>query len=157
MGIRRWLSIIAGGLALVAVLGLAYLNSLQLFASDPVSQTGNGAIDGYDPVAYFREGRAQPGDSSHTHAWNGATWRFASEENRAAFAAEPERYAPAFGGYCAFAVANGYTAKSDPEAFTIAGDRLYLNFDRATQEKWLAERDAMIENGRRNWPGVIED
>jgi hypothetical protein len=157
MGIRRWLWAIVGGLALVAVLGLAYLNSLQLFASEAVSQTGNGAIDGYDPVAYFREGKALPGDPSHTHAWNGATWRFASEENRAAFAAEPERYAPAFGGYCAFAVANGYTAKSDPEAFAVVEDRLYLNFDRATQEKWLAERDAMIANGRRNWPGVIED
>jgi hypothetical protein len=157
MGIRRWLLAIAGALALVAVLGLAYLNSLQLFASDPVSQTGDGALDGHDPVAYFREGRAVPGDPSLTHAWNGATWRFASEDNRAAFAAEPERFAPAFGGYCAFAVANGYTAKSDPEAFTIVEDRLYLNFDRATQEQWLAERDAMIANGRRNWPGVIED
>ena len=157
MGIRRWLWTIAGGLAVVAVLGLAYLNSLQLFASAPVSETGNGAIDGYDPVAYFREGRAVAGDPDHTHTWNGATWRFASDENRAAFAAEPERYAPAFGGYCAFAVANGYTAKSDPEAFSIVENALYLNFDRATQEKWLAERDAMIASGRRNWPGVIED
>jgi hypothetical protein len=157
MGIRRWLLAGAGALALAAVLGLAYLSSLQLFASEPVSATGNGAIDGYDPVAYFREGRALPGDPQHTHAWNGATWRFASEANRAAFAAEPERWAPAFGGYCAFAVANGYTAKSDPEAFSIVEERLYLNFDRATREKWLAERDAMIANGRRNWPGVIED
>jgi YHS domain-containing protein len=157
MRIRRWLLAIAGALALVGALALAYLDSLQMFASDPVSQTGDGAIDGYDPVAYFRSGRAVRGDARHEHEWNGATWRFASEENRAAFAADPERYAPAFGGYCAFAVANGYTAKPDPEAWSIAGDRLYLNFDRATQEKWLATRDAMIANGRRNWPRVIED
>ena len=157
MGIRRWLLAAAGALALALVLGFAYLSSLQLFASDPVSQTGSGAIDGYDPVAYFRYGRAVTGDPRHTHAWNGAIWRFASEENRAAFAAEPERYAPAFGGYCAFAVANGYTAKSDPAVFAIVDGRLYLNFDRATQEKWEAERDVMIENGRRGWPGVIED
>ena len=157
MKLPGWLWKLAVALALVAGLALAYLNSLQMFASDPVSHTGNGAIDGYDPVAYFQEGRPLRGDARYRHEWNGVTWRFASEANRAAFAAEPERYAPQFGGYCAYAVANGYTAKSDPEAWHIAEGRLYLNFDAGTRDDWLADRAGMIAEGRRNWPRVIQD
>jgi YHS domain-containing protein len=83
------------------------------------------AIKGYDPVAYFKSGKPVEGTGTHEHRWMGATWRFASAANRDAFAADPQRYAPQFGGYCAWAVSQGYTADIDPEAWTIVGDKLY--------------------------------
>jgi YHS domain-containing protein len=157
MRIPGWLWKLAVALALLAGVALAYLSSLQMFASDPVSQTRNGAIDGYDPVAYFEAGEPIRGDSRHQYEWNGATWSFATEAHRAAFAADPERYAPQFGGYCAYAVGNGYTAKPDPEAWHIEEGRLYLNFDESTQKSWLADRANLIASGQRNWPRVIND
>ena len=66
----------------------------------------------------------------------GATWRFAWPENRDAFAADPESYAPQYGGWCAWAVAHGYTAKIDPEAWSIVDGRLYLNYSKAVQLQW---------------------
>jgi hypothetical protein len=157
MNVRRWIWVLGIVLVAGAGLALAYLNSLQLFATDPVSRTANGAIDGYDAVSYFSAGRPMRGDARYVHDWNGATWRFVSAENRDAFAADPERYAPQFGGYCAWAVGHGYTAKSDPEAWHVADGRLYLNFDAAVRDDWLAERERWITEGRTHWPAVIED
>ncbi len=157
MKFPSWLWKVGVALVLVAAVALGYLNSLQLWATDPVSHTGNGAIDGYDPVAYFKAQKPVRGDPRYIHEWHGATWRFASEENRAAFAAAPERYAPQFGGYCAFAVASGYTAKSDPEAWHVEGDRLYLNFDQSVKSDWMEKRAELIPEGAKNWPRVIED
>jgi YHS domain-containing protein len=110
------------------------------------------AIRGYDPVAYFTEGRPVEGDSDFELDWNGATWRFASSENRASFEANPERYAPQFGGYCAWAVAQGYTASIDPEAWDIVDDRLFLNYSKDVQTKWRADRPGFIASADANWP-----
>jgi YHS domain-containing protein len=147
--------------ALLAVLAFgafqAYLYSLGLYASAPVYQTGNGAIDGYDPVAYFNAGQPQRGQARFRETWNGAVWSFASAANQATFRAEPERYAPQFGGYCAYAVANGYTAKADPTAWHIEDGRLYLNFDASVKADWRQRRGELIAAGQRNWPRVIED
>ena len=114
------------------------------------------AIRGTDPVAYFTEGRAVPGDPDIAHEWSGATWRFASEENRARFIADPAAYAPQFGGYCSWAVSKGYTASTDPEAWTIVDGKLYLNYSKDVQKQWLADRDAAIARAEANWPGVLD-
>ncbi|MEM6355700.1 MAG: YHS domain-containing (seleno)protein, partial [Pseudomonadota bacterium] len=105
--------------AFAAALGLAALAPITATAAeDPVYQSFLGtAIDGTDPVAYFTEGKPVEGSSDFTHEWNGATWRFSSAENRDLFAGDPEKYAPQYGGYCAWAVAQGYTASTDPEAW----------------------------------------
>lgn len=125
---------------------------------DPVFTTrGNLAIRGYDPVAYFTEGKAVKGDKDFTLGWRGADWRFASDENRGLFADDPEKYAPRYGGYCAWAVSNNYTAPTDPDAFTIVGDKLYLNYNRKIMEQWLDDRDAHIESADRNWPAVLKE
>lgn len=149
------------GLAVVAVIGFggfqAFMYSIGYYATAPVYQTSRGALDGYDPVAFFTDGKPAAGRDELTHDWNGAVWRFASAENLAAFRQEPERYAPQFGGYCAFAVANGYTAKSDPEAWHIADGRLYLNFDSSVREQWLAKKAEFIRAAAENWPAVIRD
>lgn len=125
-------------------------------AAEPmVFQAGGPAINGIDPVAYFAEQGPVPGDASITHDWNGATWRFATAANRDAFAAEPERYAPAFGGYCAFAASRGYLAPTIPEAWSIHEGRLFLNASLRARRLWTAELPDVIAAGEANWPAIL--
>jgi YHS domain-containing protein len=112
------------------------------------------AIRGYDPVAYFIEARPVRGQAAFTHSWNGATWRFASVANRDRFAAAPADFAPQYGGFCAWAVAHGYEAPIDPQAWKVVGGRLYLNYDRSTQRRWEADMTALIAKGDANWPAL---
>ena len=140
---------------------MALLLPLLLAASparalDPVDSTLLGvAIDGYDPVAYFTEGRPVEGDSAHTHSWQGATWRFASAEHRDRFAADPDRYAPQYGGYCAWAVSQGYTAGGDPEAWTLHEGKLYLNYSKSVRANWAQDIPGNVVAGDRNWPRLL--
>ena len=148
----------AATLAAVGFAGYhAFLWSLGLYATEPVYQTRAGALDGHDPVAYFTEGAPREGSAEFVHEWQGAQWRFASAENLARFRAQPERYAPQFGGYCAWAVAHAYTAKVDPAAWHIEDGKLYLNFNAETREAWLANKAAFIRDAAANWPAVIRD
>ena len=122
-------------------------------ALEPVQQNGDGvAIDGTDPVAYFTDGRAVAGSEQFELAWNGATWRFASAAHREQFRADPERFAPQYGGYCAWAVGHGHTATIDPEAWSIVNGKLYLNYSRDVQTKWTPEKEKWIDAADRNWP-----
>lgn len=139
----------------VLVLVSALLLSLSVQAKDPVFSTDNGAIRGFDPVAYFTERKPIKGDSDITYYWEGATWHFASADNRKTFIASPNTYAPAYGGYCAYAVANGYTATTDPDAWTIVGSRLYLNYSKGVQQRWAKNVSGYINKADKNWPGVL--
>ena len=96
------------------------------------------------------------GSSQFTHRWKGAEWRFKDAASRDAFAAKPEKYAPQFGGYCAWAVSQGYTAGIEPEAWTIHDGRLYLNYSKSVQAQWSENIPGNIEQGRANWPKVLE-
>jgi len=131
------------------------LLSVSAMAKDPVFSTEQGAIRGYDPVAYFTESKAVMGDVGITHSWNGADWRFASDANRKKFMADPEKYAPAYGGYCAYAVANGYTAATDPDAWSIVDDRLYLNYSASVKQRWKKNTRDYIRKANENWPAVL--
>ena len=115
---------------------------------------GGLAIRGTDPVAYFTQGRAVVGDPAVTLDWMGVTWAFADATNRDTFAAAPEHYAPQFGGYCAWAVAQGYTAPIDPAAWRIVDGKLYLNFDRRIQARWERDIAGFIASAEANWPGL---
>ena len=110
------------------------------------------AIQGYDPVAYFTEGRARRGRYDIRTQWNGATWRFANAEHRRMFLADPERYAPAFGGFCAYGTSRGYLVKTEPEAWSIVSGRLYLNYDLGTRTTWLQDTATYIARAERLWP-----
>lgn len=112
------------------------------------------AIDGTDPVAYFIEGRPVAGRAEHALMWRGAEWRFSTAENRAAFEADPERFAPQYGGWCAWAVAEGYTAETTPEAWAIVDGRLYLNYSRGIQRRWERDVPGNIARADANWPGL---
>ena len=125
-------------------------------AAEPmVFQPGGVAIHGMDPVAYRAEQGPVPGDAAITHAWNGAEWRFATEDNRAVFAADPARHAPAFGGYCAFAASRGYLAPTIPEAWSIHEGRLFLNASLRARRLWEAELPGVIAAGEANWPAIL--
>jgi len=107
-------------------------------------------------VAYFTEGKPVKGSAQHTHQWNGATWRFASATNRDAFAASPEKYAPQYGGYCAYGVAGGYTVSTVPEAWSVVEGKLYLNYSRGVQDSWRKDTSGYIRKANANWPKALE-
>ncbi len=137
--------------------GIALILFMYFFACQPAAgqqdiyTTPAGAIEGYDPVAYFTEGEAVRGDEQFQFEWSGATWYFASEGNRSLFREDPEKYAPQYGGYCAYAMADGKKVKVDPEAWTIADGKLYLNYSRRIQDKWQGDRDAYISQANQHW------
>ncbi len=125
-------------------------------AAEPVNTNGSPlALGGYDVVAYFTEGKPVAGQAAHEAQWNGARWRFASAPHRERFLAEPERFAPRYGGYCAYAVSRGYTAPVAPEAWRIVDGRLYLNYSKDVQKLWEREIPANIKKADTHWPGVL--
>lgn len=117
----------------------------------------NTAVGGYDTVAYHTVGEPVRGSRDFTTEWNGAEFRFSSQENLDLFLASPETYAPAYGGYCAWAMAEGYTAKGDPNVWRIVDDVLYLNFDRNVQARWEADIPGFIERANANYPAILND
>lgn len=121
---------------------------------EPINASRGVALRGYDPVAYFDAGKAVKGAMEHTHEWRGAKWRFATPENLAKFRENPERFAPQFGGYCAYAVSENYTADGDPLLWTVHNGKLYVNYNEKAQRLWLQNVDERIAAGERNWPGL---
>lgn len=150
---RRAFLITSAGLPVAAATATA---TRVLAATPPVYMDRKGvAIDGSDAVAYFTDGKPVRGTTAFTHSWKGATWRFASAANRDTFAANPEAWAPQYGGYCAWAVSEGYTASTVPEAWKIVDGRLFLNYSRRFQRRWERDQDARIRAGDANWPSVL--
>jgi YHS domain-containing protein len=149
---RRSMLWIVPGATVAVPLGTLLLAGRGLAAQ--VNADGGVAVRGTDVVAYVTEGRPVAGSARFTHAWRGATWRFASAANRDRFAADPERYAPAYGGFCAYAVSEGYTAPIDPAAWRIVDGRLYLNYDRSVQRRWEADIPGRIARADANWPAL---
>ncbi len=123
---------------------------------NPVNVTSDGvAIKGYDPVAYFTDGRPVRGKEEFQYEWKGAKWRFASAEHRDLFKAGPDKYAPQYGGYCAYAVSQGKTADIDPDAWNIVNGRLYLNLSRDVQKIWSRDIPGYIRKADLNWPRIL--
>ena len=145
---------IAAALAALALSGLA----APALAGGPVNKTffGN-AIEGFDPVAYHTAGRPVEGSSDFEYEWMGATWRFANAGHRDLFAADPEKYAPAYGGYCAYGVAIGRKPGIDPEAWDIVDGRLYLNLNMDIQARWHEDVPGYIEKADATWPTIRDD
>jgi YHS domain-containing protein len=113
------------------------------------------AVGGYDAVAYFKENRPVQGKAEFTTQYKGVTWQFASADNLAAFKANPTAYAPQYGGYCAWAVSQGYTASGDPLVWNIVNGRLFLNYDKSVQATWSKDIPGHIVKADKNWPGVL--
>ncbi len=126
-----------------------------LAAAQPVNTDSTGlAIKGYDPVAYFTMGQAMRGDPRFTASHEGATYRFVTAAHRDTFLKEAAKYAPQYGGYCAFGVSGGYKVKIEPDAFTIRDGKLFLNYDRKIQARWLSDVPGYLAKSEGNWPGL---
>ena len=118
------------------------------------------ALKGYDAVAYFTTGEPTPGVDGYTHRWKSVTYRFASAENRDRFTADPERYVPQYGGYCAYAMSIDRIADIDPSRWAIVDGKLYLNNNRLSQALWSVNKRGRIASGDQNWtvfPKKTED
>ena len=109
------------------------------------------AIKGYDTVAYFKAGKALKGNESFTSPWHGMTWYFSTKENRDLFAASPEKYAPQYDGWCAWALTESRKAVTDPEVWKIVDGKLYLNCSKAAYEKWSKDIPGNIKKADANW------
>jgi YHS domain-containing protein len=149
---QRWVQLIVCGLLLLLASGVRA-------GVDPV-YTGlfnNTAISGYDAVAYFTEGKPVRGSESFTLEYQGAIWQFSSAEHREMFRENPEAYAPQYGGYCAYAVANGDTTSAEPDLWTIVEGKLYLNYSRRINARWREDMANYINQANTNWPALLTD
>jgi YHS domain-containing protein len=138
-----------------ATAALVFATSSAALANE-IYATNGVAINGYDTVAYFKEHKPVKGLSKFSSTYKGAQFHFASIANRDAFAANPERYAPQYGGYCAYGTAEGHKATTQPQAFTVVGGKLYLNYNDDVQKTWRSDVDGYIRKANANWETVKE-
>jgi YHS domain-containing protein len=109
------------------------------------------AINGYDPVAFFTQSGPIKGNDEFTYSWKDVNWYFASQQDLDAFKANPEMYAPQYGGYCAYGTAEGHKAPTQPDTWTIANGKLYFNYNQAVKQLWSGNRDAFIQKADTAW------
>lgn len=141
------------------VLGFLFtFATMFTFGQKPeIFSTGDGAIQGYDPVAFFKESKPVRGKKELTYSWNGASWYFSSPENLDVFKANPSTYAPQFGGWCAYGTADGHKSPTQPETWTIVDDKLYFNYNPAVKKKWMENQKEYIKKANRNWPTLKKE
>jgi YHS domain-containing protein len=136
----------------LAITAAALFAATSAFAAPPINTLKNSlfggstdtAINGYDTVAYFTMGKAVKGLDNLATEWMGAKWKFATQAHVDLFKANPEKYAPQYGGYCAYGVTQGYLVKVDPDQFSIIDGKLYLNYDADVQSKWKKDTAGYI-------------
>jgi hypothetical protein len=145
---RRTLALITA-LTLIST-GQAFAANSLIYSSGMLKKI---AIGGYDPVAYILRQQAYKGDKRYQTKWRCATWEFRSQKNLNLFRKNPEKYAPQYGGYCAYAMAqkNGMFVKTDPHAFTVYQHKLYLNLNKKVRKSWLTKKDQNIAAADKNW------
>lgn len=131
------------------VSSLSYAANIEVNAN-----TNDLAIKGYDTVSYFTNGAPTKGSNKFTAAHNGAIYQFSSAENRDLFKSEPSKYAPQYGGFCAFGVTMNRKFDTDPTAWHIRGDKLYLNLNKDVQKKWVTDIPGYIETAQNNWGDI---
>ena len=155
--ISRLISLQSVAIALLVV--MFSFSSVQTASADKLyySTLFGTAVEGYDVVAYFTEGKPVEGSKDHSVEWKGVDWYFASDAHKKMFEADPEKYAPQYGGYCAWAVSQGYTASTVPEAWKIVDDKLYLNYSKGVQSTWEEDVPGNIKMADKNWPGIAKD
>ncbi len=133
---------------LLAVASLLFAS--HAYAQPPINTNGSPyAIGGFDPVAYFSDGAAKPGRKEYALDYEGASWLFASAEHKARFVKAPEKYVPAYRGYCAYGAAQNKLVPVDPRAFTIYDGKLYLNYSLDVRRTWLTAIDTFVAGADR--------
>lgn len=115
------------------------------------------AIKGYDPVAFFKESKPVKGADSLSFTYKDVQWLFSSKQNLEAFKADPEKYAPQYGGFCAYGTAQGHKAPTQTETWTIVDGKLYFNYNMKVKQAWTKDQPALIEKADKQWPSVKEE
>ncbi len=142
---------VAGGAA-GSIGALAQVGAAAQTAQPATERLG---LKGYDPVAYFTEGRAMKGSEEFSYNWLGTPWQFASSKHRELFIGDPTKYAPQYGGYCVGEVADkGATINIDPEAWAIIDGKLYLSYSKEFMDKFKARPSDLLAKAEANWPAV---
>jgi len=141
-----------------AVLVLAMLTApgLRAESAGDVNQIDGIALHGFDPVAYFTQNKAVKGEAEFTAQYKGVTYEFASKEDQAIFQANPAKYVPQYGGFCAFAVSKGVKADIDPHAFAINDGKLYVNYSEKALQAYQGDVKGNTQNANHNWPDVAK-
>lgn len=152
MPFRRFTAVFIGALLVAAV---AYAAANAAATEIYTGRFSNIALGGYDPVAYFETGAPAKGSKEFALEHEGATWRFVSAQSLEKFRANPAAYAPQYGGYCAWAVAQGYLAPGNPENWSVRSGKLYLNYNDKVQKDWLVDPEGFIARADSNWPDVL--
>ena len=137
------------------LLGLSLFVSAHLLAQQDEIYAKEGiAVSGYDVVAYFKEAKPVKGIATNSVTYKGANWIFSSKENAELFKANPEKYEPEYGGYCAFGCSRGYKAKTSPDAWTIVDGKLYLNYNTDVRDTWNKDQQGYIKKADANWINI---
>lgn len=142
---------------LVGVLGVFLVGSLT-FSAEFVNtgRWSDVAVYGIDVVAYFTESKPVKGSEMYSTSWRGAEWYFSNVAHLKLFESDPEKYAPQYGGWCAYAMAKGKKAKIDPEVWEIYQGKLYLNYNAKVGERWAGDKDDYIMAADERWGGLID-
>jgi YHS domain-containing protein len=138
---------------IIALFALFTIVKVQAQKSE-VFVSGGKAIKGYDPVAFFTESKPVKGADSLSYQWKEATWLFSSRQNLEAFKASPDKYAPQYGGYCAYGTAAGHKAPTQTDTWTVVNDKLYFNYNSKVKEMWTKDQPALIKQADEKWPEV---
>lgn len=151
---RRLLLVAAAGLFIGAeAVAAPPVNTLK---TGPFGRRGDTAILGYDPVAYFTVGKPTKGQDRFVHEWMGAKWKFVSQDNLDLFRATPDRYAPQYGGYCAYGVAQDNLVSIEPDKFSVINGKLYLNYDAEVQATWLKDPAGYIRQADTKFKKLLQ-
>ncbi|WP_413669767.1 YHS domain-containing (seleno)protein [Mucilaginibacter sp. Mucisp86] len=135
------------------ITALALVTAVQAYAQQSeIFAPGGKAIKGYDPVAFFKESKPIKGLDKFQYQWKDATWFFSTSENLEAFKADPEKYAPQYGGYCAYGTSQGHKAPTQANTWTVLNDKLYFNYNDKVKELWTKDQANLIKAADEKWP-----
>jgi YHS domain-containing protein len=145
---RSMKSIITLAVVILAVMARGHAQKAEVY-----SPAGK-AIKGYDPVAFFTDSKPVMGVDSLSYPWNGATWLFSNRQNLQRFKADPEKYAPQYGGYCAYGTSQGHKAPTEIDTWTILNDKLYFNYNQKVKQVWVKDEPGYIQKADMQWPKI---
>ena len=139
------------------IAALTFITAIQTYAQQSeIFAPGGKAIKGYDPVAFFKESKPVKGSEKFQYKWKDATWFFSSNENLEAFKTDPEKYAPQYGGYCAYGTSQGHKAPTQTDTWSVVNDKLYFNYNDKVKELWTKDQANLIKVADEKWPEVKE-
>ncbi|NHA05132.1 YHS domain protein [Mucilaginibacter sp. HC2] len=140
-------------IAFIAFLGIAQAKAQK----SEIFAPGGKAIKGYDPVAFFTESKPVKGSDSLSYQWKDATWLFASRKNLEVFKSDPDKYAPQYGGYCAYGLSQGHKAPTQTDTWTVVNDKLYFNYNSKVKELWVKDQQSLIKTADEKWPALKDN